>query len=195
MTGKLYHVNFYFPLMPSDPFYIQAPNKKRLPTWCYGVAGLQRGGSIRWIGTVYLVCSSNFFQRFRNPKSAWFFLFKVADLQTAICVKMISITRFSVVRCIIVWQTCLVWWTTNNSTIASEKHKWTDFSFQCMVFFWLKFGKKDHYREGQILYPHPQKNLHGEPGSESSYPAVQSGQCGIHLLPSRAHKRRKKLQT
>lgn len=45
MTGKLYHVNFYFPLMPSDPFYIQAPNKKRLPTWCYGVAGLQRSTS------------------------------------------------------------------------------------------------------------------------------------------------------
>lgn len=45
MTGKLYHVNFYFPLMLSDPFYIQAPNKKRLPTWCYGVAGLQRSTS------------------------------------------------------------------------------------------------------------------------------------------------------
>lgn len=41
MTGKLY-VNFYFPLMPSDPFYIQAPNKNKLSTGCYGMTGLQR---------------------------------------------------------------------------------------------------------------------------------------------------------
>lgn len=51
------------------------------------------------------------------------------------------------------------------------------------------------YQEGHILYLHPQKHLHGESGSASSYPAVQYGQSGTHRLPSRGHIQRKKIPT